>query len=66
MLSIDSTVAISSLSLEELGYFDEEKENDKKEEADDEETTKTAYKSQFACLAPSYHRVIILKRWGML
>jgi hypothetical protein len=31
VLSIDSTVAISCLSIEELGYFDENKEGDKKD-----------------------------------
>jgi hypothetical protein len=36
VLRIDSTVAIPSLSLEELGYLNEKKEKDKKEEADDE------------------------------
>jgi len=35
VLSIDSTVAISSLSLEELGYLDEKKETDKKGEIRD-------------------------------
>jgi hypothetical protein len=36
VLSIDCPVAISCLSLEELGYFDEKKDKDKKDEVHDE------------------------------
>ena len=36
VLSMDSTVAISYLYLEDLGYFDEKKEKDKKNEVRDE------------------------------
>ncbi|MGB7291142.1 MAG: hypothetical protein WBD99_03105 [Thermodesulfobacteriota bacterium] len=40
LLSIDSTVAISTLSLEELGYLEEKKEKDKKAEVHDEGISK--------------------------
>lgn len=36
VLSIDSPVAISCLSVEKLGYVDEKKEKDKKDETRDE------------------------------
>jgi hypothetical protein len=36
VLSIDSPVAISCLSLDELGYFDENKEEHKNQEVHDE------------------------------
>jgi hypothetical protein len=40
VLSIDSTVALSWLTLDELGYSDENKEKDKKEEVRDEGSSK--------------------------
>jgi hypothetical protein len=45
VLSIDSTAAISSLSLEKLGYFDEQKEEDKREEGLEKEGNKDDLKS---------------------
>ncbi|MGB7293007.1 MAG: hypothetical protein WBD99_12615 [Thermodesulfobacteriota bacterium] len=45
VLSIDSTVATSCLSLEELGYFDEKKEKDKNQEVHDEGSNKDYLKN---------------------
>ena len=46
VLSIDSTVAISPLSLEKLGYLNKKKQMDNKEEVRDEEMSKDSLKNR--------------------